>query len=59
MSAEQDFEQVIKYCYDPVNNCLDLRNLGAAVAAGTDLDAEQVLKMVFEKLTNQIRAVEA
>lgn len=58
MSVEQDWEQVIKNAYNETYNCLDLNIVGAAVSAGTELDAEQVLKMVFEKVTSKIRASE-
>lgn len=58
MSVEQDFEQIIKRIYLESENALDLQLLGAAVSSGTELDANQVLKMVFDIVANQLKVVE-
>lgn len=58
MSSERDWGQTLKLAYDETNNCLNLNLLGAASASGTDLDPEQILKLVFNDATNQIGVVE-
>ena len=58
MSVERDFEQIFKLAYNEAGNYLDLELLGAAVAQGTNLDAEQVMKMVLDTIQNKIRVVE-